>query len=134
MSRSEAGRPRSVGPRPDAPPVGANLSSTRTHASWAVLACLAWLALAACALSGCPTRAARVQGIRIACSEPTASVFVDGRFIGQPRLFRGRVVRLGKGLHLIEVRKQGYFARYRQVRVKPGQVVDLKIRLYRELE
>lgn len=84
--------------------------------------------------AGCPTRHRPVQGVRIKCSEPLARVFIDGRFVGLNRQLKGRVVYLKTGLHLIEIRKRGTFARYRQVHVRRGRIEELRIRLYRELE
>ena len=93
-----------------------------------------WFLFAVGLTAGCPNGHRPIQGVRIRCSEPLARVFVDGRFVGLNRQLKGRVIYLKKGLHLIEIRRRGAFARYRQVHVRHGQVEELQIRLYRELE
>jgi hypothetical protein len=104
--------------------------TTRTGHGWWWL----WFLCAVGLAAGCPNRHRPIQGVRIRCSDHLARVFIDGRFVGLNRKLKGRVVYLKKGLHLIEIRKRGKFARYRQVHVRHGQVEELRIRLYRELE
>lgn len=93
------------------------------------------LALAASALAtGCPKTTPRPkQGVRIRCKHANARVFVDGHFLGRGRRVFGRIISLPPGRHLIEVRMDGHYVRYREVVVKRGKVHRLKLSLHREL-
>ena len=57
-------------------------------------------------------------GLGLSCPQQAASVFVDGRY-----------VLLQPGPHRVELRLRGYYTRYRIIRLKPGEIGVLKVRL-----
>ena len=109
------------------------VSTSRARPNRTVIFSLLLIAGTASMVPGCPAGRPR-GGVRILCNLPTAGIYVDGKFVGRHGTLNGRVIRLRKGLHLIEVRNIGYFARYRQVRVGPDGIRTLKIHLHRMLE
>jgi hypothetical protein len=93
-------------------------------------------ALAAAALlTGCPKTTARPkQGVRIRCKHADARVFVDGHFLGRGRRVFDKIISLPPGRHLIEVRMDGHYVRYREVVVERGNVHRLKLSLHRAID
>lgn len=96
---------------------------------------LGWIALFSVFLQGgCPASRSRHQGISIVCNQPLAMLYIDGSFVGHAGLLQGRLIRLGRGIHRIEVRKQGCFTRYLMVRVVQGKTETIRVSLLPELD
>jgi hypothetical protein len=77
------------------------------------------LVLACCLSSACvhgPRRETAVTVLEIATPSTDADVWVDGEYIGQVAAVSGKL-RLGPGVHRVEVRKPGHFPVQRTVRV-----------------
>ena len=91
--------------------------------------------LAVAAAAGCAERGAvdpRLLGrVLIACDLPDALVFVDDRHVGQVATLRGRALAISPGVRRIEVRRDGYFAFYRDVTVVRGSRERLLVKLRR---
>ncbi len=77
---------------------------------------------------GChPTETRAALGFT--CPQAGAAVFVDGRYLGTVRTLRNRYVLLKPGVHRLELRLEGYYPRYRVIRLAPGETGILKVRL-----
>ena len=68
-------------------------------------------------------------GLGLSCPQQAASVFVDGRYVGTVRNLQDRYILLQPGPHRVELRLRGYYTRYRIIRLKPGEIGVLKVRL-----
>lgn len=99
-------------------------------------ASLAALLLPALALVGCPgppkPRARPVGGLVIECKPKTAQVFVDDRYQGTVAALRGRPLILLVGSRRIELRLDGYFSSYHDVKVVRGVRQKLSVVLRQE--
>lgn len=88
-----------------------------------------------CAFSGCPARTKRLaQGIKINCSYSDARVFVNGHFLGRGRRVFNKLIKLPPGRHLVEVRLDGHYTRYREIEVKRDNVQVIKLSLHPQLQ
>ncbi len=86
----------------------------------------------ALALLGCRPVEPRAA-LGFACPQEEAAVFVDGRYLGTVRTLRDRYILLKPGTHRVELRLDGYYPRYRVLRLAPGETGILKVRLLRRL-
>jgi hypothetical protein len=92
------------------------------------------LGLFALLLSACaPTaKAVRVDGqLSVACAVANARVYVDDIFAGRAVELRGRALLVPTGAHRVEVRAEGYFSAYRDVKVMPHQRETVAVDLHR---
>jgi hypothetical protein len=92
--------------------------------------CLA-LALACC---GPAPDAARLTlgGLSVRCDPPDAVLFVDDKYMGTVGSLKGRAVKLPEGVHRIEVRREGYFSHFAEVKVAKGVRQKLEVALRKE--
>lgn len=67
--------------------------------------------------------------LRIECPQPQAAVFVDGKYLGAVRMLSDSDIRLPAGPHRIEIRQRGFYARYRTLRIEPGGLALLRLKL-----
>lgn len=96
----------------------------------------ALVALLLVSCSGCPGRGdvdPRLLGRLIIVSDPPeALIFVDDRYLGTVRGLRGRALALRPGTRRLEVRREGYFAFYADVKIARGVRKRLVIKLRKE--
>jgi hypothetical protein len=71
-------------------------------------------------------------GLAIRCDPPDAVLFVDDKYMGTVGSLKGRAVKLPEGVHRIEVRKEGYFSHFAEVKVAKGVRQQLEVALRKE--
>jgi hypothetical protein len=71
-----------------------------------------------------------VGGLVIKAEPADALVFVDDRYMGTVAGLMERPIMLPEGQHRVELRREGYFAHFTEVRVARGvrQRVEVKLR------
>ncbi len=72
--------------------------------------------------------------LRIKCPHPDAALFVDGKYMGPVKVLADSDIHLPSGWHLVEIRQQGFYARYRRIRIQPNGVALLDVRLVPALD
>ncbi|MBW2730976.1 MAG: PEGA domain-containing protein [Deltaproteobacteria bacterium] len=77
-------------------------------------------------------RARPVGGLQLDCTPQSAQIFVDDRYVGTVSRLAGNALTLSAGTHRIELRAEGYFASYHELRVVVGVRQKLQVTLRRE--
>ena len=87
-------------------------------------------------VSGCASRSRGAQppriiegGLLVSCIPSDAEVIIDGRFVGVVSSVGGRPIPLPEGLHRVELRRDGYFSAYHEVRGVRGVRQRLQVEL-----
>lgn len=92
--------------------------------------------LAACSC-GSPlpsdAKARPLSGLLLICEPDDALLYVDDKFMGTVAGLNKRPLALADGLHRIELRRDGYFAHYAEIRVERGVRQKLHVKLRKEL-
>lgn len=78
------------------------------------------LVLGACGGASTPATSARDAVVRITSNVAEASLFVDGRFLAPVGLVTGGVA-LSPGRHRLELRHEGYLARFLELELAPAE-------------
>ena len=68
----------------------------------------------------------------IACDVGDALIFVDEHHVGTVASLKGRPLALRPGLRRLEVRREGFFAYYRDLQITKGTRQKLVVKLRRE--
>jgi hypothetical protein len=98
--------------------------------STAVVAVAALLALAAaCGAAKSPSPSSRDAVVRLTSNVAEASLFVDGRFLAPVGLITGGVA-LSPGRHRLELRHDGYLARFIELELAPAEQKQVDARLF----
>ncbi|PID38922.1 MAG: hypothetical protein CSA24_00360 [Deltaproteobacteria bacterium] len=98
--------------------------------------CACCVLLFTLALAGCPgppkPRPRPVGELTIQCEPKTAEVFVDDRYQGTVAALRGRPLTLLVGSRRIELRQEGYFSSFHDVKIVRGVRQTISVVLRRE--
>ncbi|MCA9668191.1 MAG: PEGA domain-containing protein [Myxococcales bacterium] len=79
-----------------------------------------------------PTTVRAVGGVLLDCQPKDAELYVDDRYVGVIKHFRGRAIRLRVGLRRLQLSRDGYFDHFAEVRVVKGVRQKLQIKLRRQ--
>jgi len=71
-------------------------------------------------------------GLYIKCQPDDAQIFVDDRYMGTVKGLDKRPLKLGVGLHRLEIRSEGYFTHFAEVKLVHGLKQDLDVKLRKE--
>lgn len=93
------------------------------------VASAALLAVAACGGASTPSSSSRDAVVRITSNVAEASLFVDGRFLAPVGLVPGGVA-LSPGRHRLELRHEGYLARFIELELAPAERKQVDAQLF----
>ncbi len=102
-----------------------SLSRVATRA--ALFSMTALLGLAAC-------QTGRFGRLRVDCPSRNAALFVDGKYLGALKVLEDADIRLPEGWHQVELRQQGFYPRYKRVRIRTGRLTVLAVSLVPRLD
>jgi hypothetical protein len=88
------------------------------------------------ALAGCGPRVPKMnprplQGVNIECEPADAQLYLDDKFLGSVKGLDKRPLMLPEGTHRLEIRKDGYFAHFAEIKVVRGVRQRLRVKLRR---
>lgn len=92
---------------------------------------VALVALGACAHGAGRTELRPAGGLVLHCEPPDAEILLDDQYVGTAVGFAGRPIRLPAGLVRLELRREGYFSVYHELRVVEGLRQTLSVQLRR---
>lgn len=96
---------------------------------WVVL----WVVCAGCGPAVSANAEARpLSGLNITCEPGDALIYVDDRYLGSVKGLTRKPLVLPVGDHRIEIRREGFFAHFAEVKVVKGVRQQLTIKLRRE--
>jgi hypothetical protein len=101
----------------------------RSTAVVAIAAQLALATLGACGGAAKSSSSSRDAVVRITSNVAEASLFVDGRFLAPIGLIRGGVA-LSPGRHRLELRHDGYLARFIELELAPAERKQVDAQLF----
>jgi hypothetical protein len=91
------------------------------------------LAFSACRPPGPPALTPRpLGGILIQCEPRDAQIYVDETYSGGTQHLAKEPLLLSEGVHRLEIRSEGYFSHYFEVKVVNGLRQRLKVTLRKE--
>lgn len=97
-----------------------------------VMVVVALLLCAGCSHSGAGATRVRAMGNLIIDSDPEdAEIYVDDRYIGVVGVLNKSPIAIAEGEHRLEVRRDGYFSSYHEIRVVKGVRQRLRVSLTR---
>lgn len=100
-------------------------------AALVVLVCSALMA--SCGHSGANNLKVRpLAGLLVICEPQDAMIYVDDKYMGSVKGLNRNPLMLTEGVHRVEVRKDGYFAHFTEVKVVNGVRQQLKLKLRNE--
>jgi hypothetical protein len=95
---------------------------------------IALLLPAAAAVTGCGPSVPRVdprpvEGVHIECEPADAQLYLDDKYLGSVKGLDSKPLMLGEGDHRLEIRKDGYFSHFAEIKVVRGVRQRLKVKL-----
>jgi len=73
-----------------------------------------------------------LAGLVVICDPQDAMIYVDDKYMGSVKGLNRRPLMLSEGLHRVEVRRDGYFAHFAEVKVAKGVRQQLRLKLRKE--
>ena len=77
-------------------------------------------------------KARPLAGLLVICEPADASIYVDDRYMGSVKGLSRKPLLLPPGDHRVEVRRDGFFAHFSEVKVVNGVRQQLKVKLRKE--
>lgn len=94
------------------------------------LAAVALVSYTGCSHTGTGAARARVVGGLIIDSDPEdAEVYVDDRYVGVVAALKKSPIAIAEGEHRLEIRRDGYFSSYHEIKVVKGVRQRLRVSL-----
>ncbi len=101
--------------------------------AWSTLAALAGaLLLLSCGGPGPNVKVRPLAGLLVRCDPGDAVIYVDDKYMGSVKGLGSKPLLLPEGVHRVEVRKDGYFAHFTEVKMVKGVRQQLKLKLRKE--
>lgn len=73
-----------------------------------------------------------LSGLLVVCQPPDALIYVDDRYMGSVKGLDKRPLKLPEGTRRVELRREGYFAHYGEVKLVRGVRQRLQVVLRKE--
>jgi len=73
-----------------------------------------------------------LAGLLLACEPQDSTVYVDDKYMGSVKGLNERPLMLTEGVHRVEVRRDGYFAHFAEVKIVKGVRQQLTVKLRKE--
>lgn len=99
------------------------------RAPWGLLAALL---LMSCGAAGLSVKARPLAGLLVQCDPGDAVIYVDDKYMGSVKGLGTKALMLPEGVHRVEVRKDGYFAHFTEVKMVKGVRQQLRLKLRKE--